>query len=210
MIERALRQFSRPSGPLGHVAGRLMARMNGPLYDWVTSLLEIQPSDRVLEVGYGPGLGVERLAARARSVAGVDVSPVMWRQATRRNRSTVQEGRVDLRVAEAGKLPFDDRSFQRAVSVNSLRFWPSPAAGLAEIRRTLQPSGRLVLALRMRREDVGRYDRSRFGMTEADLAELVAQIEAEGFEAVHVERREIRREDIAAMLTHRGNGEEQP
>ena len=54
MPNRFLRQFAGPTGPLGRVAGRLMARLNGPLNDWVVELLEIAPGDRVLEVGCGP------------------------------------------------------------------------------------------------------------------------------------------------------------
>jgi SAM-dependent methyltransferase len=111
---------------------------------------------------------------------------------------------VDLRVGEASALPFPDRSFQRALSINSLRFWPSAEKGLSEILRTLRPGGLFVLALRMRRDDVGRYDRSRFGLTDSGLEDLQALLEAVGFRDVHVERREIRAEHMAAMLTHRG------
>jgi ubiquinone/menaquinone biosynthesis C-methylase UbiE len=187
-----------------------MARMNGPLHDWVVGLLEIGSTDRVLEVGYGPGLGIERSATLAREgfVAGVDVSEVMGSQARRRNHRAVREGRVELFVGEAGALPFPDRSFDRALSVNSLRFWPSPKAGLVEILRTLEPGGRFVLALRMHRDDVGRYDRSRFGMTEADLENLLALLAEVGFGPVEVERREIQAEHMAAMLTHREPKEE--
>lgn len=206
MIERALRQFSRPTGLPGRVAGRLMARMNGPLHDWVIGLLDVRPTDRVLEVGYGPGLGVERSSALARDgyVAGIDVSEVMWRQARRRNHRAIREGLVDLQVGEASTLPFPDRSFQRALSINSLRFWPSAEKGLSEILRTLQPGGLFALALRMRRDDVGRYDRSRFGMTDSDLEELQALLEAVGFRDLRVERREIHSEHMAALLTQRG------
>ena len=77
-------QFGRPSGWLGRIAGSLMAK--GADDDrWLVDLLDVQPEDRVLEVGFGPGVAIELLAARASRgrVAGVDPSDVMVRQATK-------------------------------------------------------------------------------------------------------------------------------
>ena len=202
MSQRFFRQFSGPTGPLGRIAGRLMARLNGPLNDWIAELLEIAPGDRVLEVGYGPGLGVEKVAARLREgrLVGVDHSPLMQRQATRRNRAAIAAGRVDLRVGTAGALPVEDAAFTRAFAVNSLQFWPDLPAALAELRRALVAQGRLVLALRMRDESAGRFDRSRHGMTEARLAQVLAALRAAGFREVKTLRREIRGEQISALI----------
>src|SRR5438477_6943496 len=72
LLGRLLAQFGRPSGLLGHVAGSLMAR--GTADDrWIVDLVDVQPSDRVLEVGCGPGVALALIAERATSgfVAGV-------------------------------------------------------------------------------------------------------------------------------------------
>src|SRR3979490_276212 len=79
-------QFARPSGWLGRIAGSLMAK--GADDDrWLVDLLDVQPEDRVLEVGFGPGVAIELIAARATRglVTGVDSSHVMVRQAPNRN-----------------------------------------------------------------------------------------------------------------------------
>jgi ubiquinone/menaquinone biosynthesis C-methylase UbiE len=74
---------------------------------WVVSLLDVQPSDRVLEVGFGPGLAIAGLSALTPNgmVFGVDHSEVMLRVARRRNAAAVRAGRVVLRLAEADALP---------------------------------------------------------------------------------------------------------
>jgi ubiquinone/menaquinone biosynthesis C-methylase UbiE len=203
VLNRFFRQFSGPSGPLGRVAGGLMARMNGPLNDWAVDLLELSPRDRVLEVGYGPGLGIERIAARAHQglVVGVDHSPLMRRQAARRNRAGLEAGLVELHVGSAGRLPLQDARFTHALAVNSLQFWPDLPAALGELRRVLQPQGRLLLVLRMRSEAAGRFDRSRHGMTEARLTAVVLAAERTGFRDLKSLRREIRGEVLTAILT---------
>lgn len=203
VLNRFVRQFSGPSGPLGRVAGGFMARMNGPLNDWAVELLELSPRDRVLEVGYGPGLAIERIAARTRQglVVGVDHSELMRRQAARRNRAGLDAGRVELHVGSAGRLPLEGARFTHALAVNSLQFWPDLPAALAELRRVLLPQGRLLLVLRMRREAAGRFDRSRHGMTEERLASVVLAVERTGFRDLKTVRREIRGEALTAILT---------
>jgi len=73
-----------------------MARTNQQCAAWVIDLLDIHPHDRVLEFGFGPGVGVELLAqsASAGHVAGVDSSEEMVEQATARNVKAIESGRV--------------------------------------------------------------------------------------------------------------------
>jgi ubiquinone/menaquinone biosynthesis C-methylase UbiE len=205
MLANFMKQFSGPHGPLGHVAGLMMSRMNVPLNTWVVELLEVARRDRVVEVGFGPGLAVELAASRARDgfVAGVDRSEVMLRQATRRNREGIAAGCIDLRLGSAESLPFTDAAFDKGCAVNSLQFWPAPEKGLAEFHRVLAPGGRLVLALRMRREDAGRYDRSRFGFTEERAAAVEQMLRSTGFATVNALRREVRGEIITALVAAR-------
>ena len=49
--------FCAPKGALGRLGGQLMSQDRW-LPVWVLDLLEIHPSDSVLEVGPGPGLGL--------------------------------------------------------------------------------------------------------------------------------------------------------
>jgi len=43
-------------------------------------------------------------------------------------------------------LPFPDMSFDRVVSVNSIKHWPDPVQGLSEIRRVLRPRGQAFIS----------------------------------------------------------------
>ena len=94
-------QLSRPHGALGLVAGELLAWRNRGLNRWTIGLLALEPASRVLEIGFGPGVGVRIAASRARRgmVAGVDPSAVMVRRASVRSRRAVAAGRALERVA---------------------------------------------------------------------------------------------------------------
>jgi len=87
-----LRMFGRPQWVLGRLGGIIMARTNKACGAWVAQLLEIAPRDTVLEVGFGPGVVIERLSklAAAPRVAGVDASQEMVEQARARNRAAIR------------------------------------------------------------------------------------------------------------------------
>lgn len=195
-------QFAWPTGLLGRLAGALMAR--GVADDrWVIDLLDIQPDDRVLEIGSGPGVAIELLAARAGFVAGVDPSPVMVQQAAQRNRVALAQGRVELRLGSVASLPYPASSFTKACAIHSVYFWPSLVDGLREVQRVLVPSGRLVVLVRLQRPDAGPLDPARQGLTEAHLERIIAALHATGFSNVAVQRRQIGRQRLAAILATR-------
>ena len=131
-----LRMFGRPTGMLGKLGGIIMARMNAPFAHCVIRLLDIQPGDKVLEIGFGPGVGIQLLAKSAPGgrVAGVDCSREMVKQATARNAEAIERGVVDLRHGSVEKLPFEDSTFDAVVAINSMQVWPDVTAGLREAR----------------------------------------------------------------------------
>jgi SAM-dependent methyltransferase len=147
---RLVRPWAHPGGLLGRLAGWEMARGKTALDDEVATLLAPVATDRVLEVGHGPGTTMSRIAALVPSgrVVGVDPSVVMHRQAARRNRRWIAAGRVELHVASAERLPFADASFERALTLHSIAHWADAGRGLAELRRVLAPGGLLLVGLR--------------------------------------------------------------
>lgn len=143
------------SGVLGRLTGMVVARLTAEANRWVVDLLDVRPHDRVLDVGCGPGIAVATAAAQASHgiVAGVDGSAEMVRQARRRNRAAIRRGTVSVHHADAAALPFEAGRFTKAATVNSLQFWPSPAAGLADLHRVLAPGGRAAVVLMARGDD---------------------------------------------------------
>jgi ubiquinone/menaquinone biosynthesis C-methylase UbiE len=125
------------------------------------------------------------------------------RQATRRNRAAIGQGRVELRPGTVSDLPYPDAHFTKACAVHSLYFWPSVEGGLREVHRVLAPGGLLVLAVRMQRAGAGRFDPSRYGLTDEQVAEVMATLESVGFRDVTTRRREVGPETIAAILARR-------
>lgn len=137
--------FVLPRGPIGRLAGFIMGR-DDRQHREVADLLAPSPGGSVCEIGFGPGQLLAALAVRDPAVrlCGVDPSPVMLDQARRRLARTGVT--ADLRLASAGALPFDDRSVDHVVAVNSAAAWPDLPGAIADARRVLRPGGTLLLA----------------------------------------------------------------
>ena len=147
MKQYLISQFGYPRGVVGWLVGHIMAYENQERITWTISQLAIQPEDRLLEIGIGPGLGIEQAAARAEKgfTAGIDHSERMIRQASKRNALGIHEGRVELGQGDVATLPYERDTFDKLFTINSLHHWSHPAGGLIECWRVLKPGGLLAV-----------------------------------------------------------------
>jgi ubiquinone/menaquinone biosynthesis C-methylase UbiE len=141
------RQGRRPSGLLGEIVGRVMSRETFDANAVALKLLELGARDRVLEVGFGHGATLQKVAEIVTSgfIAGIDHSPVMLRMARRRNALYLKGGRMELKVADSLRIPYPDTHFNKVFAVHIVYFWPQLELHLREIFRVMLPGGKLVL-----------------------------------------------------------------
>jgi len=141
------RMFGRPKGVLGRLGGVIMARVNRDAAAQIIETLDVRPDDKVLEVGFGPGVAIQLLLHRvpAGTVAGIDYSQEMVRQAAARNAVALRNRRVDLRYGSVERLPFADETFDKALAINSMQTWSDAGTGLREIHRVLKHRGHVAL-----------------------------------------------------------------
>lgn len=136
----------------------------GRRYDWVVQIMalgqagrlrrktvefaQIAPGERVLDVGCGTGdltLRAKERAGSAGQVCGIDPGPEMIE--TARRKAARAQVNVDFRIGVIERLPYPDDSFEVVLSSLMMHHLPADLKpiGLAEIRRVLKPTGRLVI-----------------------------------------------------------------
>ena len=193
-----VRQFRRPHGIGGRAAGWVMATRgsNRERNIWAVGLLDVQPHERVLEIGFGPGVAIQEFARRATSglVVGIDHSEVMVQQARKRNAAAVRAGRVDLRLGSAEALPGFDAPFDKILAVNSLLFWDDPVARLKELHDRLRPGGQIAIVYQPRGPGSTDEVAARTGQ------EIAAHFTEVGFTDVHVETLALKPTAVVCVL----------
>jgi ubiquinone/menaquinone biosynthesis C-methylase UbiE len=177
-------QFDHPRGITGRLAGLFMAFTNRDMHRAALELMEIEPADVALEIGFGSGLLIAGLTERIATgfVAGIDVSDAMVRQASRRNRVALRNGRIELLQASILAIPYPDGMFDKVYSLNTVHLWPEPESNLREVSRVLRPGGWLILGMR-RRDPRGRFT-GRAGPELDEIAGLIDALARAGYEQI--------------------------
>jgi SAM-dependent methyltransferase len=99
------------------------------------------PGRRTLDLGCGEGRLARNLKTLGHDVVAVDLSPMMVAAAKE------ADPLLEVYLADAADLPFDDRSFDLVVAFMSLQDMDDADGAIREAARVLQPGGRLCLAV---------------------------------------------------------------
>lgn len=170
------------SGPLGDTSERILPGRQISIrqhllylrhqfaYDYVAR--ELRSGDRVVEVGCGGGYGATRLCDRAAQFVGLDIDSEVVAHASAANLA----GAAEFRVYDGVRIPFEDGSFDVAVSFQVVEHVSDDLGHVAEIARVLAPGGVLYLTTpnRLTRVDPGRKPWNRYHLREYAPADLVA------------------------------------
>jgi ubiquinone/menaquinone biosynthesis C-methylase UbiE len=182
---RVVEQFKKPSGAFGHIIGWIMAARgsNRERARWTVDLLQIDPDDRVLELGCGPGVALEHVGRRLQSgvVVGIDHSLVMIKQAARRNREAIATGRVLLRLGGVEDVRVLDGPFTKILSINVIQFMPDLTLFFQLLRTKLAPGGSVGTTYQPRNKNPTRSD----AIAMAD--QMSAAMKSAGLAKIHVE-----------------------
>jgi ubiquinone/menaquinone biosynthesis C-methylase UbiE len=129
-------------------------------YDWLASsekrfirlglaLLDPQPGERILEIGFGTGYAQQYIAQSVKNglSAGLDLSIGMGRVAQKRLSRAGLLDQVALVRSDTLPIPFQEGVFDGIYTSFTLELFDSPLIPevLGEIRRVLKPGGRLVV-----------------------------------------------------------------
>ncbi len=149
---------------------------------WAVELMDVQPSDQVLEIGCGPGAGAELICSRLdtgklfaidRSESGVD-------RTKRRNARHVESGRLTVRQIDLATLRVPVKRLNKVFAFNVNLFWVRECADeVALLHERLQPGGAVFLF----------YEANRAELVPNIVAKASANLTAGGFRVSVVEQK---------------------
>lgn len=112
-----------------------------PLYLAAIAALDPMHDTRLLHVGCGTGTALRIAALSGAEAAGLDSSVDLLKVARERLPD------ADLRLADAGELPYDRGCFDQVMAFDAIQYIEPPAVAVAELARVTRPGGSVVIGL---------------------------------------------------------------
>ena len=184
------RQLGHPVGMASGWVAAMMNRTNAHVNKMTIQLLEIKPSDRVLEIGFGGGGALEGMAKLLQNgrLCGIEISKDMLKRARKKFDKLISQGKMELKEGNSAKIPYENGFFDKVYSINCIYFWPDPIVDLKEIRRVLKVGGKVILSIRPK-EVLEKFPPARHGFTifsDIQLRDLLHEAE---FSDIRIEQR---------------------
>ena len=147
------KQMQYPKGFFGKILFAWMTLKTIAHARWTANLLEIEPEDKIIEIGFGNGANTRLLLQKAirGSVTGAEISKTAIEMAFKKNAKAISEGKVKLHLAQGNALPSENNVFDKACSVATAYVIEDPGAVFKEMFRVLKPKGRAAVTFSVRK-----------------------------------------------------------
>jgi trans-aconitate methyltransferase len=191
---KLIAQFGKPAGMTGEVVAWLMSVSSRSLSQWTIEYIPVNPTDKVLEIGYGNGRTFKKMADRLPEgfIAGVDHSELMYKKALKRNRQYCNTSRAILQCGTIHEIAFPPYYFDTIFGNNVHFFWNNPVHEFYRLRSLLRPGGKLVMIFQPR------WAKSAKAVQEIAI-ETSVQFQLAGFSDIQIDYKPMRQVDGIAV-----------
>jgi cyclopropane fatty-acyl-phospholipid synthase-like methyltransferase len=162
---------------------------------WAVDHLDVQPTDRLVEIGCGRGVAVELICQRLAEghVLALDRSATAVEAAAQRNARYAAAGSASFEAISLEDAELGEAQFDKVFGINVNLFWTRAASHeLAAVKRALVPSGRLYL-----------FYEPPSASRAVDIAErVVPRLDAAGFATQVVTGSTSKGASLLALISH--------
>jgi len=170
--------------------GDEMEDHHSDITDQTIALMNIQPTDRILDLGCGTGWATRRLArmAGAGEVVGLDVADEMLHRA---EEASTEFNNIRYVWGSAENIPALDSLFTKVLSVESFYYYADQNKALRELKRVMAPEAQLFILINLYKDN--HYSLRWVGELKVPVqalseAEYISLLERHGFRNVEAHR----------------------
>jgi ubiquinone/menaquinone biosynthesis C-methylase UbiE len=180
------KQFGNPAGFGGTIVHFIMNKQNTQQYNAVQGSINIQPTDIILDIGFGNGYLIKKLLEQnPKKVYGIEISQDMLNKVRHKLKRVISEGNLDLCLANIKKLPYNDTFFDKICTVNTVYFWDDTESSFAEIERILKPNG-IFINVFYSKELLDKMHHAQYGYSKYSIDQIIGMTEKSGLKIIRV------------------------
>ncbi|MBI3258210.1 MAG: class I SAM-dependent methyltransferase [Ignavibacteriae bacterium] len=149
-LQQTASQLRRPHGEDGIKIAEFMNKGNRTINLNTISVLNPEPHDNILEIGMGNGFFVPEIVSKHPGIhyTGCDFSELMVEESEKLNSEWTAKGQAKFVLSDIASLPFDNNSFTKIFTINTIYFWDDVSIVLNGIKRILKSEGKFIVGLR--------------------------------------------------------------
>ncbi len=191
MEEEQLKEFAKqlrkPEGKFGLEIGEKMNKGNLYINQYTIEALSVSPHDNILELGMGNGFFVKDILSVDETVkyTGYDFSEEMVEASVKKNKEFIEDGVAQFVLGNAEHMPFENETFNKAFTINTVYFWENQETVLSEFRRVLKPNGKLFIAVRPK-SNLQEMPFTKYGFNMFSKEELIKLLSSNAFKVTEV------------------------
>jgi len=135
--------FGNPQGFTGIIMTKIMNIMNQKLYNTVLRHIKLESNDIVLDIGFGNGFLINKLFKKniPIKIYGIEISNDMVNKVSRKNKQHIKNEELKLLLENIEKTSFENDTFDKIVTINTIYFWSNYEKCFSEIERIMKPNG---------------------------------------------------------------------
>jgi len=191
-IRRVALNLRQPQkGPLSWILYNIvLKKKNAHLETSAVKLLNIQKDDKVLEIGFGPGVGLKEaikyIASDNGKVYGLDHSLPIVKQAAKRMKKEINENKLNILWGSVYDIPFNSDYFDKIFHCNCYYFWNNMSNATNELYRVIKPHGTVIATLNLKSLKAAK-EKGYMRHGHIDPIHYMASLEQAGFDEVYIE-----------------------
>ncbi|WP_374174802.1 class I SAM-dependent methyltransferase [Flavobacterium tructae] len=181
-------QLKHPTGEKGIEMANMMHETNINMTRHSVQNLHVISGNTILELGHGNAGHLEYILEQAQDLTyyGLEMSELMCQEAQQINVAFVTKKQAHFSLYNGTDIPFEEASFDKIFTVNTIYFWQEPEKLLSEICRVLKPEGTFCITFAeesfMKQLPFTQFE---FNLYSTEKAESL--IEKTAFQVVHKE-----------------------
>jgi ubiquinone/menaquinone biosynthesis C-methylase UbiE len=185
MFELLGKQLRKPSGYWGKLVAKMMDKRNKKFYKEIINILNVKNGDKVLEIGYGSGMGIQLLANTKVDckIHGIDFSELMFNEASKRNKILIESGILHLRFGDLLTSDFNNEKYDKVFCVNVIYFWNDLQLVFKKINSILNDSA--VFCIFMTHEKEFQHQKFAVDFFKYTIETVVEELRKSGFSDVN-------------------------
>jgi len=175
--------FGNPNGIGGILSTLFMNIFNQKQYKAVLDNINLKDNDNILDIGFGNGYLINKLFKKYIQIKifGIEISNDMVNKVSKKYKKYIEKEQLKLNLEDIGKTSFENETFNKIYTINTIYFWNNLEKCFSEIKRILKPNG-IFLNIIYTKEYLNKIIYTKFGFNKYTVEEIKNITENNGME----------------------------